>query len=94
MESARWCDLFSKNDWNADYSCVFFLLKKKLFSSWDQFLVPYPGGQAIYIWGNPIWVDSTSSREALEGKRLELEQVLVRITVEADAAVSKIRVPN
>ena len=34
--------------------CMF---KKKTFSIWDRFIVPYPFSRGVFIWGHPIWVD-------------------------------------
>ncbi len=89
MEGTGRRDSFGEADRTTHCSSDRGVLKKKLFSSWDQFVVPYPLGQALFVWGAPLWVDATSSREALEGKRLELERTLVKITLEADAEFSE-----
>jgi hypothetical protein len=65
------------------------LLKKKVFMSWDRFVLPYPFGQGLFIWGKPIYVPSDAPPEELEAKRLELETALNRITAEADEAVGR-----
>ena len=65
------------------------MLKKKHFKSWDRFLVPYPAGRGLFIWGKPIWVQPDASAETQEAKRRELEEALHRITTEADEAVSR-----
>lgn len=41
----------------------------------------------MFIWGDPIWVNSQSSQDVLEAKRCELEEALNQITFEADRAV-------
>jgi len=89
VESARRRDSFGEDDGATDCSSDRGVLKKKLFSSWDQFMVPYPLGKALFVWGPPLWVDASSSREVLEAKRLELEHTLVKITLEADAECSE-----
>jgi lysophospholipid acyltransferase (LPLAT)-like uncharacterized protein len=63
--------------------------KKKLFSSWDRFLVPYPFGRGLFRMGEPMWVTPQASAEEMEAKRRELESVLNRLTAEADEAVMR-----
>jgi lysophospholipid acyltransferase (LPLAT)-like uncharacterized protein len=65
------------------------LLKKKLFNSWDGFLVPYPFGQGVFLWGSPIWVPRDADPAQMEGKRRELETALNRLTAQADEEVLK-----
>jgi lysophospholipid acyltransferase (LPLAT)-like uncharacterized protein len=60
--------------------------KKKLFASWDRFMVPYPWSRGLYLWGSPIWVPRDSDEPAMEAARLELQTVLNRLTDQADAA--------
>jgi lysophospholipid acyltransferase (LPLAT)-like uncharacterized protein len=62
------------------------LLKKKLFASWDRFMVPYPWSQGLYLWGSPIWIPRDSDEQALEAARLELQTILNRLTDQADDA--------
>jgi hypothetical protein len=61
--------------------------KKKVFASWDRFLVPYPYGRGLFKWGAPIWIPAEATPEVLEAKRLELEAALNRITAEVDESV-------
>jgi lysophospholipid acyltransferase (LPLAT)-like uncharacterized protein len=62
------------------------LLKKKVFASWDHFMVPYPLARALFVWGPPLWVPPDSTEADLEAKRCDLEAALNRITAEADEA--------
>jgi lysophospholipid acyltransferase (LPLAT)-like uncharacterized protein len=64
------------------------LLKKKVFASWDRFLVPYPGGRGLFRWGTPIRVSPDATAADLETKRLELEAALNRLTAEADERIA------
>lgn len=61
--------------------------KKKVFASWDRFMVPYPFSRGLFLWGKPIWVSSGATESELDAKRRELEESLNRITAEADEAV-------
>ncbi len=58
--------------------------RKKVFNSWDHFILPLPFSKVVYLWGEPILVPRDSDREEMERKRLELEDRLLRITEEAD----------
>ena len=50
-------------------------------------MVPYPWGKGIFMWGNPLWVDPNAAPAELECKRVELEQALNQVTIDAEAAV-------
>jgi lysophospholipid acyltransferase (LPLAT)-like uncharacterized protein len=58
--------------------------KKKIFNTWDQFLLPYPFSKGVFIWGEPIEVDQNGDRAHLEGKRILLENRLNELTERAD----------
>ena len=61
------------------------MFKKKIFSSWDRFIVPYPFSRGIFLWGDPIWVDRDVDAATMERIRLELETVLSSLSSEAEA---------
>jgi lysophospholipid acyltransferase (LPLAT)-like uncharacterized protein len=63
------------------------LLKKKLFASWDRFMVPYPFSRGVYCWGTPIWVSREAGDAELESARQELETALNQLTMQADHAL-------
>ena len=58
--------------------------KKKIFNTWDQFLLPYPFSKGVFIWGEPIEVDQNGDRNHLEEKRILLENRLKELTERAD----------
>jgi lysophospholipid acyltransferase (LPLAT)-like uncharacterized protein len=58
--------------------------RKKLFKTWDQFLLPYPFSKGVFVWGEPVLVDPTGDRAHLEEKRALLEKRLIELTEEAD----------
>jgi len=53
--------------------------------SWDRFLVAWPFGRGVIVWGEPIHVAKDADAAALESARLEVETALNAITIEADA---------
>lgn len=58
--------------------------KRKVFNTWDQFLLPYPFSKGVFIWGEPIYVDPEGDRAHLEEKRILLEKRLNELTQWAD----------
>ena len=58
--------------------------KRKIFDTWDQFLIPYPFSKGVFIWGEPIYVDQHEDRAHLEEKRILLENRLKELTERAD----------
>ncbi len=58
--------------------------KKKIFNTWDRFLLPYPFSKGVFVWGEPIYVDRHGDREYLEAMRHLVENRLNALTEEAD----------
>ena len=56
----------------------------KLLNSWDKFMLPYPFGKGVLIYGNSIAVPRYLNSEELEAKEEELKTELDRITKIAD----------
>lgn len=63
--------------------------RKKIFRSWDQFVLPLPFSKVVYIWGEPLFVPRDIGKEELEEKRLLLQERLKQITEEADRLFKK-----
>jgi hypothetical protein len=63
--------------------------KRKIFNTWDRFLLPYPFSRGVFIWGEPIVVNPNGNRAHLEEKRLLLERKLNELTEEADRYFDK-----
>lgn len=61
--------------------------RKKVFSSWDRFVLPYPFSRILFVWGDPIYVAADARAEAVEESRKELEARLVAMTETADRMV-------
>lgn len=59
------------------YNCS----RKKIFNSWDRFIMPYPCSRFVFVYGDPIEVTRS---DVAEQKRSELEQVMKAITRQAD----------
>jgi lysophospholipid acyltransferase (LPLAT)-like uncharacterized protein len=50
--------------------------RRKLFSSWDRFLLPLPFSPLVAAFGDPVLVPETASVEELEAYRLRVEESL------------------
>jgi lysophospholipid acyltransferase (LPLAT)-like uncharacterized protein len=59
--------------------------KKKIFGSWDRFLLAYPFSRVFFLWSDPIYISRNLSRSEIELKRQEIEKRLVGLTEEADS---------
>jgi hypothetical protein len=63
--------------------------KRKIFNTWDHFLLPYPFSKGVFIWGEPIEVDRDGDRAYLEERRILLENRLNELTEQADQFFNK-----
>jgi lysophospholipid acyltransferase (LPLAT)-like uncharacterized protein len=58
--------------------------RRKMFNTWDRFLLPYPFSRGVFIWGEPVHVDSNGDRAYMEERRTLLETRLNELTEIAD----------
>lgn len=58
--------------------------RKKVFPSWDRFILPLPFCNVAYLWGEPLFVPDELDKEGMEQYRLLLQDRLRQITEEAD----------
>jgi hypothetical protein len=69
--------------------------KRKIFKTWDHFLLPYPFSRGVFIWGEPIHVDPHGNKTHLEERRNLLEMRLNELTEKADRYFDEIKpTPN
>jgi lysophospholipid acyltransferase (LPLAT)-like uncharacterized protein len=57
---------------------------KKVFRSWDAFLIPLPFSRVVVVYGEPIYVPASASPTVFQAKRREVETSLRHITEIAD----------
>jgi lysophospholipid acyltransferase (LPLAT)-like uncharacterized protein len=57
---------------------------KKVFRSWDAFLMPLPFSRVVVVYGEPIYVPAAASATIFHAKRDEVEASLRHITEMAD----------
>ena len=63
---------------------TFSIDKRRVLSTWDRFIVPWPFGRGVIVWGDPIDVPRDADDQALEAARQRVEDSLNAITAEAD----------
>lgn len=56
--------------------------KKKVFKSWDNFILPLPFNHAVFVYGRPIYVDKRARGE-------EIREIQNKIKRNLDATVAK-----
>lgn len=57
----------------------------KFKRSWDRFLIAYPFGRGVFVYGEPVVVSPTAGPEEVEKARAVLEEGLRQVTAVADA---------
>ncbi len=63
--------------------------RKKVFRSWDRFLLPFPFSRGVFIFGKPLLVPRQMTEGLFEQTRLLLERRLREITDRADRYFEK-----
>ena len=63
---------------------TFGVRRGKVLNSWDRFLVAWPFGRGVIVWGDAIEVARDADTQALEAARLQVETALNAITERAD----------
>jgi lysophospholipid acyltransferase (LPLAT)-like uncharacterized protein len=63
---------------------TFGVTRRKVLSSWDHFIVPFPFSRGVFVWGDPIVVARSADDEALEAARKNVEDSLNAISEKAD----------
>ena len=57
--------------------------RRKLFRSWDRFMIPKPFSQCVMLFGDPIYIPEDASEEEVEKLRLEFQTAMREIEAEA-----------
>ena len=58
--------------------------RKKVFNSWDNFVLPLPFSKIAFCIGKKITVDKSSNNEELQQLNLKIEQAINEVTDESD----------
>ena len=62
---------------------------RRVFDTWDRFIVPLPFCRGVFLWGAPIMVPRDADDAAVEAARRLLEDRLNELTHRADAALGQ-----
>ncbi len=62
---------------------------RHIFGSWDRFVLPFPFGRGVFLWGQPIYVARDSDDFEIERKRIQLETTLLSLTQRSDWMMNK-----
>jgi lysophospholipid acyltransferase (LPLAT)-like uncharacterized protein len=57
---------------------------RRFLKSWDAFLLPLPFSRAVYIWGEPIYVEPMATKEEVAKYQGILAERLDLLTMKAD----------
>lgn len=63
--------------------------RRKVLRSWDRFLLAWPFGRGVFVWGKPIEVPADAGDAEIEAVRVALENELNRVSAEADRLVGQ-----
>ena len=64
----------------------------KVVQSWDRFLIAWPFGRGVIVWGDPIEVARDADADQLNAARTRVEDALNAITAEADRLTGRVPV--
>ena len=62
----------------------FSAVRRRFVKSWDAFLLPLPFSRAVYIWGEPIYVEPMATKEEVAKYQDILAERLDLLTMKAD----------
>ena len=63
---------------------TFSAARRRFLKSWDAFLLPLPFSRAVYIWGEPIYVEPMATKEEVAKYQDILAERLDLLTMKAD----------
>ena len=58
--------------------------RRRVLGTWDRFVVAWPFGRGVLVWGDPIHVPRDADADARETARRQVEDRLNAVTAEAD----------
>jgi len=69
----------------------FSAVRRRFLKSWDAFLLPLPFSRAVYIWGEPIYVEPMATKEEVAKYQDILAERLDLLTMKADEYIKSSR---
>lgn len=65
----------------------------RFLGSWDRFLLPFPFGRGVIIWGTPLWPPQKGDEGEAAHYLVEMENALTEITNRADKLCGRVPIP-
>lgn len=62
---------------------------RKLFKSWDRFMLPFPFGRGAIVWGEPVYVNRKADDAAMATAQALLETRMIDVSQRADTLTGK-----
>jgi lysophospholipid acyltransferase (LPLAT)-like uncharacterized protein len=72
---------------------TFSTARGRVLGSWDRFLLPWPFGRGVMIWGEPLTPPAGDDPVALERYLVAIEERLTAVTRRADELCGRVPVP-
>ena len=72
---------------------AFSATRRRILGSWDRFLLPWPFGRGVIVWGAPIEVDRDADADERAAARERIEQSISAATERADRRAGHAPVP-
>ncbi len=63
--------------------------RRRVLTSWDRFVVAWPFGRGVFVWGAPVTVAREADATAREAARQAIEDGLNTVTRRADSLVGQ-----
>lgn len=63
---------------------TFSAARRRFLKSWDAFLIPLPFSRAVYVWGDPMYVEPMATKEEVAKYQDILAERLDLLTMKAD----------
>jgi lysophospholipid acyltransferase (LPLAT)-like uncharacterized protein len=57
---------------------------RKVLGTWDRFVMAFPFGRGVFLWGEPVYVPAEADADAMEAARLLLEERMNALCDEGD----------
>lgn len=67
--------------------CTFSVSRRKMFDSWDKFILPLPFGRGQIIWGTPVTISADATDTEIDAIRLSIETEMNMLLSKADTAL-------
>jgi lysophospholipid acyltransferase (LPLAT)-like uncharacterized protein len=60
--------------------------KRKVFKTWDSFILPFPFNKGKVIWTNPVYIPKETTDRELEEIQIKIENKMNDLLDSADSA--------